>query len=358
MTRLKISQSSYDTIDGWGSDKPVVSLMGEFSAGKSTLLNFILDKDVATTQVTATALPAIWFCYSDKEFTKGLRHDGRVEDVDLSRKDIDFRNEYLILRCGLTNEALKNVHLIDAPGNSDPDLHKDALRFLSRFHDFVIWCTSASQAWRQSEKTAYLKLSKATQQNSLLIITRFDKLRNSKDQQKVLKRVTSEVDGLFSSVLGLQTTKAYAVAQDERTSTSDSAWVKTGGAAFWDAFSQSVIAVHADKVSKTRSSKAQKTRNVHENSASQESRVKTETDPIQALEEIKSIPGNSQYCRQLDHLIATIACQILPKVPENTALGECIRIFGNDLEPERLVSQLEREIREFSNSDSVRLDIR
>ncbi|MCX8508937.1 MAG: dynamin family protein, partial [Rhodobacteraceae bacterium] len=40
-------------IESWASRKPCIALMGEFSAGKTTLINFLLGDDVLPTRVTA-----------------------------------------------------------------------------------------------------------------------------------------------------------------------------------------------------------------------------------------------------------------------------------------------------------------
>ena len=45
--------------------KPRVALMGEFSAGKSTLSNLLLDGTPFPVRVTATRLPPVWTSYGE-----------------------------------------------------------------------------------------------------------------------------------------------------------------------------------------------------------------------------------------------------------------------------------------------------
>ena len=40
--------------------RPLVALMGEFSAGKSTLSNLLIGKQALPVNVTATQLPPVW----------------------------------------------------------------------------------------------------------------------------------------------------------------------------------------------------------------------------------------------------------------------------------------------------------
>lgn len=365
MSRSKITDASVEIIESWRDENPVAVLMGEFSAGKSTLLNFILGTDVALTQVTATALPPIWFTYSRKPFVKGLKHDGTFETVDLSRDDINFRQDYLIIQRGIASDALKTCEIVDAPGISDPDLAKDALRFLSRHADFVIWCTSASQAWRQTEKTAYEKLAKATQEKSVLAITRFDKLRNQKDREKVFKRVQNEAGPYFAKVVGLQTPKANAVKPEDRTDDADGAWVSTGGHAFQLAFENAISTIR--KKPKKRNKNVTKqpvdvnvkpATKAKKPSAKMQSKTRTYADLLPALEGLKTIPENGPYCNQIEHLIATIHCETSSKVPDNATLRGYIRIDGDGLDTERLISQLTREIKSFGNGNAIRIDSR
>jgi len=204
MSLPSASEETHAVMSTWTQDKPVVGLMG--------------------------------------------RDDGTVEDVDMSDPDINFRGTYLAIRRGVDSETLKRCDIIDAPGISDPDLGKNALRFLQPYFDFVIWCTGASQAWRQTDKAAFEKLAKTTRTNSVLVVTRIDKLRTLKDREKVLKRVTSETRDLFGDIVGLQTTKAAAVPLAERGEVDASAWVKTGGFDFMNAFDGALSKIPAKAI--------------------------------------------------------------------------------------------------------------
>jgi len=62
--------------------------------------------------------------------------------------------------------------------------------------DAVLWCTHATQAWRQSEAAFWAQMPKAVRDRSILLITRFDKLTNERDRGRVLKRIQHETKGL------------------------------------------------------------------------------------------------------------------------------------------------------------------
>ena len=226
-----ISVEAQDYLIDWYTTKPVYALMGEYSAGKSTLLNLLLDQYALPTKVTATNLPPVWLTFSDTNTCQGLRFDGVLEDVDLNETSDDIRDHYVVLRMGVTSDRLIGADIIDTPGISDPKLEKGALNFLGDYTDFVLWLSAANQAWRQTEKMAWTSFPETLRDNSVLLLTRADKLRNVKDLEKVCKRCTTETANLFREIVPLMTTKAAAIAYEDRTADADSEWVAAGGAA-------------------------------------------------------------------------------------------------------------------------------
>ena len=62
------------TTDATGeARKPQVALMGEFSAGKSTLLNMLLGQDPLPVRITATSVPPIWISFGENAAIKVKR---------------------------------------------------------------------------------------------------------------------------------------------------------------------------------------------------------------------------------------------------------------------------------------------
>ena len=99
------------------------------------------------------------------------------------------------------------------------------LRLLPRA-DAVLWCTHATQAWRQSEAAVWASLPKKLRRHSLLLLTRFDKLVTQGDRERVLKRVRHETEGLFAGCLPISLTQASAAEDDP------DLWLQSGADAF------------------------------------------------------------------------------------------------------------------------------
>ncbi|MEO6301161.1 MAG: dynamin family protein [Paracoccaceae bacterium] len=179
--------------------KPRVVLMGEFSSGKSTLSNILLGGPTLPTQVTATRLPPVYITYGEPS-AYALARDGACFEVDLTDLNKLSPDEIQSLHITMKSDTLELCDLIDMPGISDPNMPMDTWDAIVGSSDHVIWCTHATQAWRQSEAAMWDRMRDATSGRNLLLITQFDKLRNPRDRSRVLARVIAETKGVFTAV--------------------------------------------------------------------------------------------------------------------------------------------------------------
>ncbi len=179
--------------------RPRVALMGEFSAGKSTLSNLLIGQQALPVNVTATQLPPVWMSYGHQPSYKvGL--DGHEEEVDSSFSGVSV-NDTRCVRVFLESNFLKNCDLIDMPGISDPNMAADVWQRVIGEADIVLWCSHATQAWRQSEKAVWDTMPHDLYDKSLLLLTRMDRILADRDRVRVVKRVESETGGLFREVV-------------------------------------------------------------------------------------------------------------------------------------------------------------
>jgi hypothetical protein len=205
--------------------KPRIAIMGEFSSGKSTLCNVLMGAKPLLEKVTATQLPPVWLSYGpDDAYTKGL--DGHAYDLDLAELEQVSLETTEHIRIFMKSDILRYCDLIDMPGISDPSMSSEVWERMAHMADAVLWCTHATQAWRQSESGVWSTFPKEMQHNSLLLITRFDKLVNESDRAKVLKRVKQETEGLFSEVYPVSLLQAMKAGEDEEK------WAESGADAF------------------------------------------------------------------------------------------------------------------------------
>ncbi|WRC12915.1 dynamin family protein [Helicobacter pylori] len=126
----------------------VIPVVGNFSAGKSTLLNRFLEKSVLPTGITPETSLATELHYSANERIEAFsNNDEKTESFELNEQSFeaikDNATKYSYLKVYLNNEALKNsapLVFVDMPGFDSPiSSHTHAiLEYLERGVHFVI----------------------------------------------------------------------------------------------------------------------------------------------------------------------------------------------------------------------------
>ena len=207
--------------------KPRVAIMGEFSAGKSTLSNLLLGARPLPEKVTATRLSPVWITLGQGAPVR-VDLDGGESPIHIEEIEAVPLEETHHIRLPLEAEILRYCDLIDFPGISDPNMDPAVWERVLDEVDMVLWCTHATQAWRQSEAAVWEGVPEAVQARSLLLVTRFDKLTTERDRARVLHRVTTETEGLFGAIFPISLIQALASADDPE------AWETSGAAAFAD----------------------------------------------------------------------------------------------------------------------------
>ncbi|RZW06681.1 MAG: hypothetical protein EX266_07215 [Rhodobacteraceae bacterium] len=208
--------------------KPRVCLMGEFSAGKSTLSNLLIGSSALPVNITATQLPPVWISKgSEPPYRVGL--DGDEFDVDFNRlSDVSVQDTSHI-RIFRDAKILEICDLIDMPGISDPNMAATVWQRVVHHADIVLWCSHATQAWRQSEAAVWSTMPHELHSSSLLLLTRMDRILSDRDRERVMRRVEKETKGLFRQVIPVSLLQALEAGKDA------SKWEESGAAALSDA---------------------------------------------------------------------------------------------------------------------------
>ena len=196
-----------------GPRKPRIALMGEFSAGKSTLSNLLMGARPLPEKVTATRLSPVWIRFGD-ESPYRVDMDGTIEPVSLDRLEDIPVEDTRVIHLFMESDLLEVCDLIDFPGISDPNMSSEVWERMLTEVDAVIWCTHATQAWRQSEAAVWESMPDTIRENSILLITRYDKLTNDRDRARVLKRVSRETEGQFGGVFPISLLQAIQSGDD------------------------------------------------------------------------------------------------------------------------------------------------
>lgn len=247
-----------------GPRRPRVCLMGEFSAGKSTLSNLLIGSSALPVNVTATQLPPVWISHgTDDPYRVGL--EGETSGVDLENLEDVRVEDTEHIRIFKDSKFLKMCDLIDMPGISDPNMAADVWQRMIHHADIVIWCSHATQAWRQSEAAVWSHMPSELHKKSILLLTRMDRILSERDRGRVVKRVEKEAGRMFHQILPVSLIKAVEAGEDAQ------AWQESGASALLTTLSTLVNEV-ASGEEHTATSAAPTSRRV--------SRVRSEPAPI------------------------------------------------------------------------------
>ena len=205
--------------------KPRIAIMGEFSAGKSTLCNLILGARPLPEKVTATRLSPIWMSKGTDGHHRVLL-DGTTQPVMLENLQDIAIEDTRVIRLFFDADLLDFCDIIDFPGISDPNMDSEVWERVLVEADAVLWLTHATQAWRQTEAAVWENVPEHVRANSALLVTRFDKLVTEQDKTRVLARLRKETDGQFAEIFPISLTQALEGRNDFKL------WQSSGAAAF------------------------------------------------------------------------------------------------------------------------------
>ena len=198
-------------------DQPLlVTVMGEFSSGKSSFVNAFIGADVAPTGITPTTATINVVRY-------GRERGGRIISADGTTLELGWDAMMARLRA-LTPEAardidrveillplpqLEKINIVDTPGlNSiQPEHEATARAFIARA-DAVVWVFTAAQGGKQSEKKA-LATIRDEGKRVLGVLNKADQL-SAEETAEVVTFIGGELGELVEAIVPFSARKALA----------------------------------------------------------------------------------------------------------------------------------------------------
>lgn len=170
----------------------ILPLVGEFSSGKTTLINSLTDSkklETATKPTTATIYEVHFGC--DSCHAKVVTEDGLIQDVDdiANLKNDDLANAKVVTVFDTSNRVPSTTILVDTPGLSSPDpQHKQTLvNFLPKA-DGIMLVTDINQQITRS-LTDFIETMKLSKRPIFLILTKSD-TKSSVDIESAKKYIS------------------------------------------------------------------------------------------------------------------------------------------------------------------------
>ncbi|MFG5136115.1 dynamin family protein [Campylobacter lari] len=189
-----------------------IAIIGQFSSGKSTLLNLILQKECLPTGVVPVTFKPTFLRYAKEYFLRVEYEDGSDEIVDINElaKFSDQRNELKetkSLHLFAPIELLKDITLIDTPGLNANDIDTlTTFKELSFMHS-AIWLSLIDNAGKKSEEDTIRANAKLLERGGICVLNQKDKL-NQDELENVLNYVHLVFDKYFEKIIAISCKEA------------------------------------------------------------------------------------------------------------------------------------------------------
>ncbi|WP_267523417.1 dynamin family protein [Campylobacter sp. MG1] len=175
-----------------------VGVIGQFSSGKSSLLNLLFKKNLLATGARPVSVVATYIKYGEKDVVLGEYEEGLKI---INSKNLNDQNENIDglknIHIYTDNEILKNITLIDTPGLNANENDEEFSKNLINSFDALIWLSLAESAGKLSEEKAIKSFKKNIP--SICLVNQKDKL-NKQEQEKLQNYLNKVFSKYFSKI--------------------------------------------------------------------------------------------------------------------------------------------------------------
>ena len=169
------------------SRRPSFTFTGEFSSGKTSLIEELLGEAIGKVDVLeATRLP-ILFVYGTQKRAYGFRHSKPVKKVifsDLEDASSRINSPYDWLLVSLPNETLKTFNISDTPGTNGSSAHQ--VSFIPNIQ--YVWCSPYGEVMTETKQETLKNLGN---QDIYFVATKADLV--DLDEQEEIEEVHEEI---------------------------------------------------------------------------------------------------------------------------------------------------------------------
>jgi hypothetical protein len=133
-----------------------------------------------------------------------------------------------------------------------PGSENSVLRRAFRPIDMAVWCTLATQAWKETEREAWQRFPASLGRDALLVVTYKDALANAKEEARLMGRLRRDAGPFFAGMLTVSARRAMEAlgAPGEGSIADPARWERSGAAAFEAALEEALARLHRRRLAK------------------------------------------------------------------------------------------------------------
>jgi tRNA U34 5-carboxymethylaminomethyl modifying GTPase MnmE/TrmE len=176
-----------------------IAIVGEANSGKTSLANALIGEDVLVTDLLGNTRASILIRHAETPALYLVAGDGTREAVTEKSLEVVRKGRAYSLELGLPTDRLRNVEIMDNPGLSPQGDGVVRLEQALQQADLAIWCTLATQAWKQSESSLWSAAAQRSKPHSLLLATHADAVSDD-DKGRLLQRLQREAAAQFDDI--------------------------------------------------------------------------------------------------------------------------------------------------------------
>lgn len=198
-----------------------VAITGQFSSGKSTFLNALLQKDILPTGITPVTSKVNFINYGPKyklkvTYLSGSEAFHPIEDISLFTDQRERVTDIKYLTLYAPMDILKDISFVDTPGlNSLSDADTTTTQKVLRDVDGIIWLTLLDNAGKESEAQTLKTYLSNFESKSLCVLNQKDKFTVQQIESSC-QYVTENFSDYFSKVIPISAKQALESRQYQK----------------------------------------------------------------------------------------------------------------------------------------------
>jgi hypothetical protein len=180
---------------------PRVAILGEINSGKTSVADLLLGVGLLPASVVANTRHPVLMKHGDTTALYAVGTNGRQK---LTERELDRMQTISGLRgfeVRLPSPRLLEFEILDTPGLAEGGASDvDA--------DVFIWCTVATRAWTESERSRWAAFPERCRRNGLLVATHRDALQGPTEVTKIERRLRTVASSAFRDLILVSASEA------------------------------------------------------------------------------------------------------------------------------------------------------